>query len=59
MATDLQQVRACCGRMHDMLVTVSHYVEDVIVSVGERCSMVTVRGKDAALCQVLVDMTGA
>ena len=32
LVTDLQQVRACCGRMHDMLLTVTRYVDDVLVS---------------------------
>lgn len=32
LVSDLQQVRACCGRMHDMLLTVTHYVDDVLVS---------------------------
>ncbi|KAK2140356.1 hypothetical protein LSH36_1381g00005 [Paralvinella palmiformis] len=30
LASDLQQVRACCGRMHDMLLTVTHYIDDVL-----------------------------
>jgi hypothetical protein len=34
MVTELQQVSAMCARLHDMLGTVSQYVDDVIVSIA-------------------------